>query len=192
MATVERLLRTFKSEKLTSIRRFLEQHRPLVCFSCILLALSYKLCTYFEIHYIEHANCTNWTKYEILPTKLAENYFYNFYWMFVTRNLVDRIIPFFVLVLMNFLIIRTLKREYKRYSIVDQRLICASDQNNKKNLREATRVLIAVVSLYLISQSLQVVITFWEAFNKQALNEEYAELYSYLNDAMSIMTLVAR
>lgn len=47
----------------------------------------------------------------------------------------DRIVPFFVLVLMNFLIIRTLKKEHKRYSIVDQRLICASDQNNKKNLR---------------------------------------------------------
>ena len=104
---------------------------------------------------------------------------------------------------MNFVIIRTLKREYKRYSIVDQRLICASDQINKKSLRvrpfasfkffkEATRVLIAVVSLYLISQSLQVFITFWEAFNKQMLDEEYAELYSYLNDSMSIMTLIAR
>lgn len=44
---------------------------------------------------------------------LLVNYF-RFWWVFVARNLIDRIIPFFALVLMNFLIIKTLKREHKR------------------------------------------------------------------------------
>lgn len=33
--------------------------------------------------------------------------------MFVTRNVIDRILPFFALVTMNFLIIRAIKREQK-------------------------------------------------------------------------------
>lgn len=34
--------------------------------------------------------------------------------MFVARNLIDRIIPFFALLLMNFLIIQTIKREHRK------------------------------------------------------------------------------
>ena len=34
--------------------------------------------------------------------------------MFVTRNLLDRILPFFALVAMNYIIIKALKKEYAR------------------------------------------------------------------------------
>jgi hypothetical protein len=37
-----------------------------------------------------------------------------FWWMFVTRNLVDHIFPFFLLVILNFHIIRALRRERLR------------------------------------------------------------------------------
>lgn len=50
----------------------------------------------------------------------------------------------------------------------------------------------AVVSLYLASQSLQVFITIWEAFHKDSLETDYMEIYSYLNDVISIMTLLCR
>lgn len=79
--------------------------------------------------------------------------------MFVTRNLVDRIFPFFILVLMNFLIIQTLKREHRKtisspiirvvnlsknnrtsllkrtFSISNNNPNISDDQTNKKNLR---------------------------------------------------------
>lgn len=55
--------------------------------------------------------------------------------MFVSRNLIDRIFPFFILVLINFLIIRTLKREHQRFSVNEHRMMSVSDVNNKKILR---------------------------------------------------------
>uniref|UniRef100_A0A7E4ZQ52 G_PROTEIN_RECEP_F1_2 domain-containing protein n=1 Tax=Panagrellus redivivus TaxID=6233 RepID=A0A7E4ZQ52_PANRE len=191
MATVERLLRTFRSEKLAVFRKLLERCRPQVCFVCICVAVLYKLCTHFEIHYIRNENCTDWAEYEITATSLvADSYFYRFWWMFVARNLIDRIIPFFLLVLINFLIIRALKREHQRFTVVESRLMSVSDVNNKKILRDATRALSAVVSLYLISQTLQVFTTFWEAFDKNSL-EDHPDFYSYLNDVMSLMTLLS-
>lgn len=43
----------------------------MACLLCILISVIYKLCTYFEIHYVEHENCTGWSRYEIQPTDLA-------------------------------------------------------------------------------------------------------------------------
>ncbi|KAI1728083.1 7 transmembrane receptor (rhodopsin family) domain-containing protein [Ditylenchus destructor] len=210
-ATVERLLRTFRSENLASLRKFMERRRPQVCLVLIGVALAYKMCTYFEIHYIEHENCTDWSRYEIVPTELALNPNYRFWWMFVARNIIDRIIPFFVLVLMNFLIIRTLKREHLRSSKAGMEIVAfktidsnrrmlkrtfslnngPEDQSNKKNLRDATRALTAIVTMYLLSQTLQVLTTFAEAFWKFELENDYAQFYSYLNDLMSVLTLTS-
>jgi hypothetical protein len=110
--------------------------------------------------------------------------------MFVTRTIVDRILPFFLLVLLNFLIIRTLRRETQRLTSMIQRKINADERSNKRILRDATRTLVAVVSLYIASQSLQVIITFWEAFHRHSLETQFVEIYSYLNDTVSIMTLL--
>lgn len=50
--------------------------------------------------------------------------------------------------------------------------------------------MVAIVTLYLTSQSLQVVITIWETFHIDSLENEFVELYSYLNDIISIMALI--
>uniref|UniRef100_A0A914PDK5 Uncharacterized protein n=1 Tax=Panagrolaimus davidi TaxID=227884 RepID=A0A914PDK5_9BILA len=42
-----------------------------------------------------------------------------------------------------------------------------------------------------MSQTLQVFTTFWEAFHRSSLEGDYSELYSYLNDVMSLMTLLS-
>lgn len=116
VATFERFLKTLQSSCFVTTQKWMEGHRPLVSLGVILVAISYKLCIYFEITYEEHPNCTDFARYSVTLTPLAKNGVYNFWWMFVTRNLVDRIIPFFSLVIMNFLIIRTLKRERRRQS----------------------------------------------------------------------------
>lgn len=124
---------------------------------CLFIAFLYKLPTYFEMHYVERPNCTGWSRYEIAATNLAfnDNYrhsfiffefkrqtFYQlnfrFLFMFVTRNIVDRIIPFFLLILMNIFIIRTLRRETMRFSAMDAN---SNDRSTKRALRDATRTL---------------------------------------------------
>ncbi|KHN81155.1 hypothetical protein Tcan_03698 [Toxocara canis] len=191
LATTERLLRTINTSYCTTLRRFLERHRPFVCFLCIAFATAYKICVYFEIHYIRMENCTGFSAYEIQPTALAQNAIYKFWWMFLARNILDRILPFFVLVAMNFFIIRSLKQEQFRQLGSLHRGERSQSRMGRATLRDATRVLISCVSMYLMSQSLQVLITFWEAIHKSSLEVELYEFYSYLNDAMSIMTLLS-
>lgn len=63
----------------------------------------------------------------------------------------------------------------------------------QKFAQDATRVLIAIISMYLMSQSLQVFVTFWEAIDRQSLESEtFIEFYAYCNDVVSILTLLSR
>ncbi|KAK6013326.1 hypothetical protein OSTOST_21389, partial [Ostertagia ostertagi] len=89
-----------------------------------------------------------------------------------------------------------LKREFQRQSIEsEQPSIKQKTPNaraNRGNLRDATRALISIVSMYLMSQSLQVVLTFWETFDRASLeSEDLNVVYSYLNDIVSILTLLS-
>ncbi|KAK5973180.1 hypothetical protein GCK32_003569 [Trichostrongylus colubriformis] len=198
LATTERLLRTFHSDAILKSRRFLEKHRPAVCAGCILFAVAYKICNYWEIDVKWKPMCEEgWGQYEIIAGPLTTYHNYRFWWMFITRNALDRILPFFVLVAMNYLIIIALKKEYKRQSIVSKqpsiRDKSISARAQRSNLRDATRALISVVSMYLMSQSLQVVLTFWETFDRASLeSEDLNVVYSYLNDIVSILTLLSR
>uniref|UniRef100_A0A915LC07 G-protein coupled receptors family 1 profile domain-containing protein n=1 Tax=Meloidogyne javanica TaxID=6303 RepID=A0A915LC07_MELJA len=66
------------------------------------------------------------------------------------------------------------------------------DQTQKKNLRAATRALISVVSMYLMSKVLQVAVTFFETFSPERLTEEeFRPIYSYANDIIPILTLLS-
>ncbi|KAK0409524.1 hypothetical protein QR680_004596 [Steinernema hermaphroditum] len=186
-ATLERFLRIISSPRTDKLRKFVASHRPLMCFLCVAIAFAYKLCTFFEIQYIEKEDCPEWSRFEIVQAKLAQNAAYRFWWMFVTRNMVDRIIPFFVLVALNFIIINGLKEEHRKCSMKAGPM---NVENSRGSLKDATRALVSVITMYLLAQFLQVFTTFWEAFHKQSLEEEFAELYSYLNDIMSIMTLI--
>ncbi|WKY10134.1 hypothetical protein Q1695_002467 [Nippostrongylus brasiliensis] len=196
LATTERLLRTFNGDGILKARRFLEKHRPTVCAACILAAVAYKLCNYWEIDVLWKPMCEEgFAQYEIIPGPLTAYDDYRFWWMFITRNALDRILPFFVLVAMNYLIIKALKKEYERQTIEPEPSI-----RNKKpdaraqrgSLRDATRALISIVSMYLMSQSLQVVLTFWETFDRASLESEGLNvIYSYMNDIVSILTLLS-
>ncbi|KAI6190225.1 G-PROTEIN-RECEP-F1-2 domain-containing protein [Aphelenchoides bicaudatus] len=185
-ATVERLLRTIQSVKFDPMKHTMD-NRPLMCAICLIVAFLYKLPTFFEIHY-EEKNCTGFARYEIAAAHLAQNEDYRFWFMFVARNLVERIGPFFLLILLNFMIIRTLRRETQRFAKMDGSASC-NDRLNKRSIRDATKTLVAVVTLYLASQSLQVFITFAEVFYRDFLDGEFNDVYSYLNDIISILTL---
>ncbi|GMR59009.1 hypothetical protein PMAYCL1PPCAC_29204, partial [Pristionchus mayeri] len=183
--------------KIRQIRKYLEQHRPFVCCWCVIVSVLYKSCHFFELTYVEK-NCTGFARYEITQTELSINEEYKFWWMFLTRNIVDRIAPFFVLVIMNILIIGALHKEYRRMaepkmSVAEPNVMQRINGNkpSRSSLRDATRALISLVTTYLISQTLQVIMTFWETLDKKSLEEDYYVLYSYLNDVMSFMPMIA-
>ena len=94
---------------------------------------------------------------------------------------------------MNVIIIRALKKEQNnnknnvKVSALFRNLNAQWD-----NFQDATRALIALVSLYIVGQTLQVTITVWEALSKAELERNYAEMYSYINDMMSLAVLISR
>ncbi|KAF8381132.1 hypothetical protein PRIPAC_70274 [Pristionchus pacificus] len=182
--------------KIRRVRKYLEQHRSFVCCWCIIVSVLYKSCHFFELTYVEK-NCTGFARYEIARTELSANEEYKFWWMFLTRNIVDRIAPFFILVIMNILIIGALHKEYRRMaepkmSVPETNGIQRINGNkpSRSSLRDATRALISLVTTYLISQTLQVIMTFWETFDRTTLEQNFV-LYSYLNDIVSFMPMIA-
>uniref|UniRef100_A0A914NSF3 G-protein coupled receptors family 1 profile domain-containing protein n=1 Tax=Meloidogyne incognita TaxID=6306 RepID=A0A914NSF3_MELIC len=265
LATTERLLLTFEGKQIKKARKILERNRRQVTLFVISIAFTYKLCTYFEIELIENKDCEGFEQFEVISAVHAYNpnplfrLFgadkYRFWMMFVIRNLVDHIFPFFILVILNFHIVRALRRESKRVinhqnnfnrncsqhsNFCSSCLLCNNniqqnslilngyekennnasfrsireslknkswlrnknkkmininkieDQTQKKNLRAATRALISVVSMYLMSKVLQVAVTFFETFSPERLTEEeFRPIYSYANDIIPILTLLS-
>ncbi|KAL3099759.1 hypothetical protein niasHT_025281 [Heterodera trifolii] len=244
LATSERLLQTFSGRKIVKTRRILQRHRPQVTLLVMCLSFAYKMSIYFEIEVIEITNCTDFERFEVRSAVEGEEWkFYRFWWMFVFRNVIDHIVPFFLLIILNFFIIRALNREHIRAThsfataaasasaltlrgssassddgrasaaaaaarresfcpkgsgrrLQRNALSLAEDNAQKKNLRSATRTLIAVVSMYLMSKVLQVAVTFFETFSTDEMIYEanygpFRPLYSYVNDAISILTLLS-
>uniref|UniRef100_A0A8L8KI86 G_PROTEIN_RECEP_F1_2 domain-containing protein n=1 Tax=Heligmosomoides polygyrus TaxID=6339 RepID=A0A8L8KI86_HELPZ len=152
LATTERLLRTFHGAAILKARsRVFRMDEG----------------TLTTIHY---------SQYEIIPGPLTVYPNYRFWWMFITRNALDRILPFFVLVAMNYLIIKALKKEYVRQGFEPQ----PSIRQKNPNVRVQRG-------------SLRVVLTFWETFDRASLESESLNIiYSYMNDIVSILTLLSR
>ncbi|KAF7629880.1 G_PROTEIN_RECEP_F1_2 domain-containing protein [Meloidogyne graminicola] len=258
LATTERLLLTFEGKQIKNSRKILERNRPQVTLLVMSITVAYKLCTYFEVEVAEHKQCKGFAQFEVISAvyeesinplfKLVGSANYKFWWMFFTRNLIDHIFPFFLLIILNFCIIRALRKESKKIIYNNQNLIlkqinclkhdsfcyfcsfcnittnqgqqpinfnkinenylktnkkCLKNKKNsinktednqtqKKNLRAATRALISVVSMYLMSKVLQVVVTFFETFDSETISDEkFRKIYSYANDVISILTLLS-
>ncbi|CAD6186998.1 unnamed protein product [Caenorhabditis auriculariae] len=197
LATTERLLKTFSGKRIDVCRKFLEENRAKVSACCILAACAYKICVYWEIDVSIKGECDDaWGKYEIVAGPLARIPEYRIWWMFIMRNVVDRILPFFLLIAMNVVIIRAVKKEEKKRQqkeSVDHNAIrsTANPKTHRKNVRDATRALVSLVSMYILSQALQVLLTFWETIDRSSLEDGFPVMYSYLNDIVSIFTLLS-
>ncbi|CAB3399005.1 unnamed protein product [Caenorhabditis bovis] len=194
LATTERFLKTFDGKNISVCRKFLERNRASVSLLCLLIACAYKYCIYYEIDVLTKEQCEGWARYEIVAGEYAQDENYRFYFMFLTRNIFDRIMPFFALIIMNILIIRAVnedeERKRQKESVVSNGRN-ANLKTNRRNVRDATRALISLVSMYLLSQSLQVLLTFWETINRDSLEQGFPVMYSYLNDIVSIFTLLS-
>ncbi|PAV61085.1 hypothetical protein WR25_25333 [Diploscapter pachys] len=161
LATTERVFRTFDGKQMEKCRRFLEKNRRAVSAFCVLFACCYKLCTFWEIAVVEK-DCEN--PFEAVSLEkgyLSQNEYYQLIWQFWFRNIFERFLPFFYLIITNILLVR-----------------------------DATRALISLVSMYLLSQTLQVILTTWETFFGHTLNENLVT-YSYMNDFVSIACLLS-
>uniref|UniRef100_A0A915MJH4 G_PROTEIN_RECEP_F1_2 domain-containing protein n=1 Tax=Meloidogyne javanica TaxID=6303 RepID=A0A915MJH4_MELJA len=169
LATTERLLLTFEGKQIKKARKILERNRRQVTLFVISIAFAYKLCTYFEIELIENKDCEGFEQFEVISAVHAYN-----------PNPLFRLFG------------ADKYRFWMMFVIRNLNINKIEDQTQKKNLRAATRALISVVSMYLMSKVLQVAVTFFETFSPERLTEEeFRPIYSYANDIIPILTLLS-
>ncbi|CAA99792.2 G-protein coupled receptors family 1 profile domain-containing protein [Caenorhabditis elegans] len=194
LATTERFLKTFDGKAISVCRKFLERNRYGVSAFCIFLACAYKYVIYYELDVDHHPHCTDFMEYEIIAGPYAMDPNYRFYFMFLLRNTLDRILPFLVLLTMNIMIVKAVKED-ERQKLQKESVVSngksVNVKSHRRNVKDATRALISLVSIYLLSQSLQVFLTVWETINRSSLEDGFPTMYSYLNDIVSIFTLLA-
>lgn len=195
MATAERCFLNLPGGHEVWISKFMKNNRHLITIIVICISILYKGMTYYELVNIEKENCTDWEKYELSLSSLATNPTYNFWFMFLTRNILDRIIPFILLIIMNFIIVRKLKKgSIKNFEKIQQNSYTPNwnKTSHKKMIKDATRALVAIVSVNILCQAPQVFLTTWEIINKASLeSNELRTFYSYANDTLSILYLVS-
>ncbi|KAF8353934.1 hypothetical protein PRIPAC_95557 [Pristionchus pacificus] len=166
-ATMERYLITLQWAKLSLV----QNHRRKIAIICIMIGVISKASIYFEYNIIHHPNCTGQMyEWEMKFHSFADdNTVYHIYWRLWYRNAVTIIAPFFVLLFLNIRIVTL--------------------QTNTDSARDATRTLICVITSYLISNFLNVILTFMENTEyKETILQNYPDAYAIIVDVVSLLT----
>ncbi|PAV80372.1 hypothetical protein WR25_20652 isoform B [Diploscapter pachys] len=188
LATTERVFRTFEGKQMEKCRRFLEKNRRAVSAFCVLFACCYKLCTFWEIAVVETGCEKPFEAISLEKGYLSQNEYYQLIWQFWFRNIFERFLPFFYLIITNILLVRAAKQESAKTIGNDPK--ARNPKVARRSVRDATRALISLVSMYLLSQTLQVILTTWETFFNHTL-DDHIDTYSYMNDFVSIACLLS-
>ncbi len=185
-ATVERFITSARLNRMV----FTQKRRIFAAATAIVVACITKGTIFFEFVVIEQ-NCTNQNRYAVTYSPLAMNYWFNTIWMYWTRNITTVFLPFILLAYMNMAIVRA-KRE--RTTSLRATFVAASmgqkmADESKVELQAATRMLILVVSTYLVANTLNVLITAWEHIDMASIRQHH-KFYTLSADVVSLLTVI--
>ncbi|KAI1708221.1 7 transmembrane receptor (rhodopsin family) domain-containing protein [Ditylenchus destructor] len=170
----------------TSQVKRVNKSRKWIAAGAIILGFVTKLTMAGEFEIIFNEECFGtMTEYTLRLSELAMDYYYNLLWRLGFRNVVTVLLPFFLLIIMNIKIVSVLR------SNLQMQMIKVNDVQRKKKVRAATRTLLMIVFTYLLANVLNVVLTFWEYINMEALMNDYVAFYTFGVDTVSILTILA-
>ncbi|KAI1702953.1 7 transmembrane receptor (rhodopsin family) domain-containing protein [Ditylenchus destructor] len=166
--------------------KIVNKSRKWIAAGAIILGFVTKLTMAGEFEIIFNEECFGtMTEYTLRLSELAMDYYYNLLWRLGFRNVVTVLLPFFLLLIMNIKIVSVLR------SNLQLQMIKVNDVQRKKKVRAATRTLLMIVFTYLLANVLNVVLTFWEYINMEALMNDYVAFYTFGVDTVSILTILA-
>ncbi|GMT15821.1 hypothetical protein PFISCL1PPCAC_7118, partial [Pristionchus fissidentatus] len=190
LATVERYMITEKSERL----RWFRSHRGLLAFIAFVFACLLKGFMFWEFVMLPNEPCQGTLmERELSLTALSENLIYSKVVKFYVRNIFTVLIPFFYLIILNILIVLTLRRQQRaaamfRFATSRHKANCASIHILQLKVRSATRLTVLIVCSYLISNALNVAITIAEYVDYGWLtNETNYPAYEFTTDFTSVL-----
>ena len=120
------------------------------------------------------SNCTTTTEYIMKPTKLRENDDYILWYINISNLVVTAAIPVILLTFFNYKIYTSLKqRKERKAAMVSQtnNSNAIEKDRNKKEVRQ-TFILFAIVALFVICQSLRIILNIEEFVNLEKRNQK--------------------
>ncbi|CAD5225205.1 unnamed protein product [Bursaphelenchus okinawaensis] len=169
-----------------------QKRRRFIALFAVLTGVITKITLYNEFEIIFNKECQgSMVEYNLQLSSMATEYYYNLVWRLGFRNLVTVLVPFFGLLAMNFLIVKELKQASSKFPIEQKALDGTIELQPKNKVKAATMTLLMVVFTYLVSNILNVILTFWEYFDIASLTSKFLALYTYGVDTVSILTILA-
>lgn len=145
---------------------------------------------YWELEVVHNPNCTGFEAFYVRPSSLADPGPYKYVYMLWFRHMVHVFVPFALLICLNVgILIRLQKTPVEAQSALLEVTMGEIARQRKKSVRAATRMLIAMVVTYLVSNVLSVVITTWEHLDMASLRRQ-ERFYAFSADTVSLLTVI--
>ncbi|KAK0411008.1 hypothetical protein QR680_005428 [Steinernema hermaphroditum] len=183
-ASFERYINTV----MPSRTRVLRKYRRQIAGGAVLLGVITKVSLAFEFSITFNEECVGtMSEYALLLSPLALDHHYNLVWRLWFRNIITCLLPFFMLAFMNMRIVAVLQKTDFELLTVEK----ISEAQRKSRVRAATRTLLLVVFMYLLSNVLNVIVTIWEYIDMKSLSDEFLPFYIFSVDIVSLLTILA-
>uniref|UniRef100_A0A7I5EAX1 G_PROTEIN_RECEP_F1_2 domain-containing protein n=1 Tax=Haemonchus contortus TaxID=6289 RepID=A0A7I5EAX1_HAECO len=178
---------------LQSTSGFEPRKRVAVITLVLLLALVMKGSVYFELEMQFLPHCPIFTSLRLDLSELTRSESYKTIWMFWCRNFLNVFLPFSLLLMLNTATIANLNR-YSKESVIEKlpSLLhgSAAAAEARKKKKDATRTLAALVTVYLLTNTLNLLLTIMEFIRPEWLrNLGEGRIYKYLADLSSLLTI---
>jgi len=142
--------------------------------------------SYWEIHVVEADNCDWFTSRSLEKTLLNNDDFYKNVYTFWMQPIVLTYVPFVLLLIINCLIIRNF---YFPRNSHQPELLSTEMQNSRKQAKDAVLTTVAIVTCYLCSNCLSLILSILEMIHDDMFKDSPL-LYHLLSDFTSFMVMV--
>uniref|UniRef100_A0A0M3J1R0 G_PROTEIN_RECEP_F1_2 domain-containing protein n=1 Tax=Anisakis simplex TaxID=6269 RepID=A0A0M3J1R0_ANISI len=176
-----------------SLLGYVSRHRTGIGVGAFLLGVLLRGTVFFEIQIYHVSECSGFASIGVELTKLSRNRYYDAIWRFWTRKTTTVFLPFFTLAYCNAAIVynlQTIERNRVAKTLFLSIVYGMESFRFKSRLKSATRMLIMVVTCYLIANIIDVFIAAWEYIDGASLME-YGEFYTVATDIASFLSVLS-
>ncbi|KRY89431.1 hypothetical protein T4D_1790 [Trichinella pseudospiralis] len=164
-----------------------QKKRCWVIAGVFIFSTSFRIISLWDLQLVYNQECIGFAAVELQLTEMARNPLYQKVYQLWLVHIVQVFFPFLALVLINHLIITNWR------GVVKKAIEMESNDSHNLNIRHSSRsawkMMVAIVTSYLVTNVLNVIITLWEHINKEFLNSHPA-FYTFATDAVSLLTVL--
>ncbi|CDW51798.1 Protein CBG05848 [Trichuris trichiura] len=185
--------------------RISQHNRYWIIMAVFLFSTSFRIISLWDLQLVEKPDCTGFASSELQLTELARNplyqKFYQLWLVHIVQVSMNRLfhyfncikaldppvqvfVPFFTLIVVNQLTIVNWR------GVLNKTVEEDGDSNSDvvHSSQTARKMMISIVSSYLVTNLLNLVVTIWEHINMKFLRN-HPEFYSFATDAVSLLTI---